>query len=342
MNETVKRFWGSFPKDSFTELGIPARLKRDAQSWNDWQLFCDRFGGTQNLYSTVYGLEEPANYKSAIIDKLFFEFDADEGEYSNDLKAEVIRGLDWMRDNTDFHPNLVFSGRRGIHFDIEFEPINLHYGSRCLQRMIENIEKLSGCQFICDGSRNGTAQMRRIPGSRHQKTGLFCIPVTEEEVRHLSPKQLLELAKVPRVLDYRQPKSIMLREALLTIDHQLEMKRMLERLLPPLPVAKSTPDCLAFQAASGTVKAGQRDFVLVGLVNALKEQGYDQFDAQAWLLNNWLPKNEPKPDDKDWVKYKVEYHWERNRSSCAWFSKAKLPLCDSCPVRQRIVALKAN
>lgn len=324
----------------FFEMGVPARLKRDAKTLQDFNNFINKYK-SQNLYTSVYGFVEPLNYNSAVVDKLFFEFDADDGDFNDELLNDVRRFISFIHKFTDFRPSYFFSGRRGIHVIVHCNTVKLLNPSVCTQVLIENIEKLSGCKFICRGSRNGVAQMRRIPGSKHQGTGLFCIPVSEQDLIDLSADDILNMARHPPTRWFSVKNSYDLTRSFFDVDKKIEDNKLVSNLMPRINM-QMINDCIAVEEAKGGVNYGNRDFTLVGLIYYYKNMGLSQNETTNLLIKDWLPLNDPKPDDERWVKYKVKYHYNRFGHACNWFSKANIPLCGECPVRKRMERMEIN
>lgn len=326
LDEYYKSFNGLY-----FEMGIPARLKRDAISQEDYWTFINKFKG-QNLYTTVYGLREPANYYSAVVDRIFLEFDGPGKTFNEELRQDFVKFLEYLNRNTDVVPQIFYSGNSGFHVVINFKPIELVNPSKCIQRVIANMKKLSGCEYLDLNANNGLSQMRRIPNSLNHKTKLYAIPLKMEEVMLMSCEDIMTLAKTPRDFWNASGLSRNIPEALGMVDHWLEKKVALRLLQGPSEAfLEHTGPCSCHIPILNGVEVGNRDIALVGLVYYCKSIGHNMDSAfeYLWLWHSTKNK-EVKEDDKDWIKYKIRYHWNRNGKSCRWFKKAGYEFASDC------------
>lgn len=316
MDEHFKSFNGLY-----FEMGIPARLKRDAQTVEDYYSFQNKFKGC-NLYTSVYGMTEPANYKSALVDHIFLEFDGEDKNFDDRLLHDFRQFLEYLQGETDICPQVFYSGNSGFHVVIWFNPVNLSNPHKAIQRLVENLKVLSGVKYLDLNANNGLAQMRRIPNSQHQKTGLYAVPLSIEEVMFYTRDEIRLTAVSPRPWIGSSLSNDVPR-ALNIIDEKIERYNLLEMLKPPAPVREfNMENCKGFQAVQDGVPAGQRDHAAVGLVYALRGRGFTKDEAVAWL-KEWHEKNTGSEHGDDWIEYKVHYHYKRNQMApCIWFKKA--------------------
>lgn len=307
----------------FFEMGIPARLKRDAQTIEDYYSFQNRFKGC-NLYTSVYGMTEPANYKTAVVDRIFLEFDGEDKNFDDRLLADFRQFLEYLQRQTDIVPQVFFSGNSGFHVVIYFSPLSISNPHKAIQRLVENLKALSGVKYLDLNANNGLAQMRRIPNSQHQKTGLYAVPLSIEEVMFYTRDEIRHLAVSPRPwigssLSNDVPRALNL------IDEKIEKYKLLEMLKPPVPVKEfNLENCKAFAAVQDGVPSGQRDMALVALVYALRSKGFSREESYSWLWE-WHEKNNgtPQSGDDEWIRYKIDYHYKRPQiKPCIWFKKA--------------------
>ncbi|HNR25402.1 MAG TPA: hypothetical protein PKI66_01660 [Methanobacteriaceae archaeon] len=145
-----------------------------------------------------------------ILDKIFFDFDLD---YNNRAKEElknratlsskrdfILKLLEagrikepikqakdtarYIQDTYGGEPFLVFSGSKGCHLYIYFNPVSLEHPKETLIRMTRDLRDRGLFNFntdeepgLLDTSPVGdVARISRLPGSRHPDTGLYCHP----------------------------------------------------------------------------------------------------------------------------------------------------------------------
>ena len=232
----------------YFELGIPARIKRDAQTPEDIEKFRNKYMG-KNIYISVYKYaswdekEKHPDYETAIVDKLFFEIES-EGKNSNfneEVHGEEQKLLIKMKELKIPYPEILFSGRRGYHNLLYFPPVKLRNINETLKRGVENIfQKEMGIKNICLGSQKGTTQMKRLVNSHHSKTGLYAVPISPEEVLLSDYKKILELAKKPRKIDFEKNFFLPLHDYLLNIDGLITREHIEENKVKE-PLKKTSP-----------------------------------------------------------------------------------------------------
>lgn len=105
---------------------------------------------------------------------------------------------------------LFFSGNKGFHLEIDYRSyldkpyFDLHLIYRELYKKFEKLIKPEKNKSTMDGSIYSIRRMWRYPNTRHSKTGLYCMPLTADELR-LPIDQILRLAKEPRKIDIPSP-----------------------------------------------------------------------------------------------------------------------------------------
>ncbi|MHA1868723.1 MAG: hypothetical protein ACTSXD_11820 [Candidatus Heimdallarchaeaceae archaeon] len=180
--------FSTFPR----EVGPPRKVVTDMKQFLD---YINLYNGKRKaLYTSIYMFknineEWKPDYNSAIVDKLYFDFD----DKSCNAWEECNR-----LHQTCFEQNLkhivVFSGR-GYHLYI----FTTHYNPTYKKEAIRGgqtyfIDKLN---LTVDRQVLGNvAQLARIPNTYHSKAKRFCIPLTKEQfekgdkfIKHLAKEQ---------------------------------------------------------------------------------------------------------------------------------------------------------
>lgn len=153
-----------------------------------WQRYCNELQGE---HGEIYG-----NWP--------FDFDHD-----TDLgiaQRDCIRVYDLLSKRINpKNIRLYFSGSKGFHLEIDYRAymdrpaFDLHLIYRELAQKFERMIKPERNSSTLDHSIYSLRRMWRYPNTRHSKTGLFCIPLTADELR-LPLDKIRELAKNPRVV----------------------------------------------------------------------------------------------------------------------------------------------
>lgn len=158
----------------------------------------DSCNGKRNVFRSVYHFDFLKNgkpdYSDIIISFIFVEFD---GKNSYEVSQKLA--LDLSYDNIKFRIN--FSGRRGFHFYISTEHKDMDRKTY-LRLLYEYIINKYGIANDMDSCTIGNIrQLRRVENTIHPRTGLYCIPITYQEMLFLSFDEIKELAEKPRNFD---------------------------------------------------------------------------------------------------------------------------------------------
>jgi len=167
-----------------------------------------------NVYASVYSYtasipdKKPApGYvypytESAIIDRIFIDFDKDlteraKKEYDNLIsissKQEFYQRLieqgqakapineakkvhKYIKDNFGGDPTLIFSGAKGSHVYIHFEPIKLNNPKNTIVHFVNTLEKVLNLNYMDGAVKGDFSRVSRIPTTQHPKTSLYVHP----------------------------------------------------------------------------------------------------------------------------------------------------------------------
>nr|URC17323.1 MAG: prim-pol domain superfamily protein [Helarchaeota virus Nidhogg Meg22_1214] len=171
------------------EVGFPKRvLVRSREEMMD---LINKYNGGKHCYVTVYGFREAnhlrATYPTAVVDKVFFDLDG-EGALDDAIKLT----LDAIDDGIK-HVNF-FSGRKGFHhYRWCTEPVNKKNALRSYVAHVEEKLDLKSNDFHIKGD---LSQMARVPFTVHLKSGLYCVPVTLDDL-YAGKDHVLKLARTP-------------------------------------------------------------------------------------------------------------------------------------------------
>ena len=156
------------------ELGPPRRTFTDKL---EAVKFINKYNGMKKaVYKTVYKFEEmngiKPNYNSAIIDRLFFDFDK-ENAYEEAKRFHL-----YLLGENIKH-TLTMSGR-GYHIFVK----TIQYKPQYSKSVIYNAQHhfIDKLELHCDHQVVGdNARLCRVPNTYHTKAKRFCIPLTKEQ-----------------------------------------------------------------------------------------------------------------------------------------------------------------
>lgn len=147
-------------------------------------------------------IEQAKSNDGVIFDNIFIDFDSDEeaGRDANKSLGEAIRTAKYLQDELGLDVLVNFSGRKGGHIHILFNPITLKYPKEVLKSFCLQLD--SNCKVTSDSNVYDKIKgLMRIPCSKHNKSGYYghFIDLNDEEAikdvmlnAEYSPMHLIE------------------------------------------------------------------------------------------------------------------------------------------------------
>jgi len=182
--------FNTFPR----EVGPPRKIVNNLKEWLD---FVNMHNGKKKaIYTSIYMFEniftnspKRPDYESAVVDKLFFDFDdkiCNAWEECNKLHQECL--------NLNLKHMIIMSGR-GYHLYIFCKEEKLDNKKEAIRGgqlfFVNKLNLTTDMQII-----GNVAQMARVPNTYHLKARRFCIPLTQTQfekgdryVKNLALKQ---------------------------------------------------------------------------------------------------------------------------------------------------------
>ena len=164
--------------------------------------------GNEPIYRSVYLYDETAfeyvQEKGSLknffgvryIDKI--PVDIDKQDRSDEKTLDILRGIIYELENADMNSNCFqsyFSGS-GYHLILSGDLFNFQPGNDLPYIVKQTMKKLMPDIDSSIYMRTGIYRLQHTP---NQKTGLYKIPLTRDEVMNKNPKEIFELAKDPRL-----------------------------------------------------------------------------------------------------------------------------------------------
>ena len=189
----------------YFKVGFPRQkiLKLDKEGRNFFKESIKRLNGLTNIYRSLYDFVDYPGADTAIIDKVYFDFDCD-GDDPSRCQRDVKKLSDYLSDE-GFSYSIFFSGN-GFHLFLYTEKIlssELQNPKAALANVWDfYVEKLN--INVDEKPRGDVVRICRVPNTVNKKTGRFCIPLFPSELE-LSRREIFELAQKPRksVASYR-------------------------------------------------------------------------------------------------------------------------------------------
>ena len=266
--------------------------------------------GDEPLYRSVYLYDESAleyvNQKGSLknffgvryIDKI--PIDIDKQDRSDEKTLDILRGIILELEHADIAEHSVqcyFSGS-GYHIMLAGELFNFKPGNdlpfivkATLKKLIPDI----------DSSIYMRTGIYRLQHTVNQKTGLYKIPLSRNEVMNCSPEDIQELAKGKR-LDYEYH--------ILEGDSELENKVVTEvpdiRVFNKISEPNKIIPCVQSMLNQGAIE-GSRHITAMRIVSHFKRHGIPSHYAKVCMLH-WNNKSMPE----DGILEMVENVYNRN------------------------------
>lgn len=197
--------FNSFPR----EVGSSRKIVKSKEEMIDW---INASNGYKDCYTSVYKFNQlqqsgksrtRADYYSAQVDKVFFDFDIEEDNPErDDAYSSRESGLEALRDfhrdckKSNLKHSMFISGS-GFHGYIFAGYHVLEYKKQALQNahmhFINKLDLKIDRKIIGD-----LARITRIPNTFNLKREKFCVPLTSDEVMNMEPDELFKLADSPR------------------------------------------------------------------------------------------------------------------------------------------------
>jgi hypothetical protein len=141
-----------------------------------------KLNGVTDLYRTIYNFNDWPGWDSAIIDKVYIDFDPEKENPESGRELFDTRKLHEYLIEQNVQHSLYFSGR-GFHI---FVAVNKIMPSQLKNpRMaVKNCHKylIEEAEIKPDPVTVDLMRIARLPNTKNMRTGLFCIPLAPEEL----------------------------------------------------------------------------------------------------------------------------------------------------------------
>lgn len=157
----------------------------------------DKLNGITGLYRTIYNFEGWPAWDNAVIDKIFVDFDPEKKKPNSQRELFDARRLHEYLTEENVQHSIYFSGR-GFHIFIAVNEVrsnelkNPRHAVRNCHQFFKEKAKIHPDPVTTDLRR-----ISRIPNTKNLKTGLFCIPLSGEEL-YWEIDEIRELARKQR------------------------------------------------------------------------------------------------------------------------------------------------
>lgn len=158
----------------------------------------------QPCYISVYSFDNwRSRPQSVVMDRIYFDLDSETNpQFAVDDSIKLIDGLKQHGVDTTCY----FSGKKGVAVYIDFEPMHIAPENK---KQVLSMAQLAltgkfGVRVDKDGGTLDTHvigdinRVSRLPNTKHQSSGMYCVPVTLDELKE-GIDNIREIAQKPRL-----------------------------------------------------------------------------------------------------------------------------------------------
>ena len=264
---------------------------------------------SRNKYSvfvSAYRYNTTDISKSDLYGDLYLDFD-NVNDFSK-VRADALTALSYLKIVYHINENQVhmyYSGNKGVHIIVPakilgIDPMPLLNG--VFKTIALSIKSFTPNKTI-DTQIYDNKRMFRIPNTIHEKSKLYKIPITPEELRNLPEEEIKNLAQQPRQLQFENVYEVN------NIAHQQFQRAIEEYYLLDKESRKDkrfkskydfTPPCIQYILENGA-EEGQRNITIACLTGFCKNSG-KSLNETIDFISEWNSNNSKPTGDQEMKK----------------------------------------
>lgn len=312
INPGIRASWDQHFKGKYNrDAGFPYRLGLDSpktpETWGLTLISMMKKGDRPCFATARHYIGKLLDSNEMSLDTLFLDFDHE--EHAEKAMKDAGLAYDFFSSKYDCEPRLLFSGSKGAHILLDLpEPkveSRKEVKAGVLERFLKDIIEPLGLETLDRKVPGDLVRMERISNTRHQKTGLWCIPLRREEL-NWDISRLKEMAMEPRIEPIEGCKpSCLLKEALEEIGDEVGAKvRLLDQAEKRERKAKMISRELGLDRRVRSASSERRSKHCPGITRALAGVGPNARHLSAFGLTAfWLHIGEFSPEKlRQWNK----------------------------------------
>ena len=248
-----------------------------------------------SVFSSAYRYSNKQIDKSDLFGDLYLDFD-DADNFEN-VRKDALTALSYLKivyHIEESQVQIYFSGNKGIHIIVPaklfgIEPMPLLNG--VFKTIAISIRSFTPNKTI-DTQIYDNKRMFRIPNTIHEKSNLYKIPLTPDELRTISHTDIQTMATQPRQLSFQKA---------IETNHiaEQQFKKAIEEFYTLDKEAKKdkkykakfnfTPPCIQYILTNGALE-GQRNISIACLTGFYKSSG-KSLNETIELISDWNDNN---------------------------------------------------
>lgn len=182
----IEHSWRKHTKDQFPrEFSNPNRLKYPIINQDHFNKVVSAYAPAHNCHVSVYSFSKWIRndkgvllYENARISTIFIDMDHENLDKALHETRKIVRYM------LPCVPRIYFSGNKGFAIYLDFNEIDLknHLKKPVIRSFLMNMKNHLDLQTIDKACFDGISRVSRIPNTINQKSGLYCIPLTEYDL----------------------------------------------------------------------------------------------------------------------------------------------------------------
>lgn len=248
-----------------------------------------------SVFSSAYRYSTTDLTKSDLYGDLYLDFD-DINDFTH-VKADALTALSYLKIVYHISENQVkiyYSGNKGVHIIVPakilgVEPMPLLNG--VFKTIALSIKSFTPNKTV-DTQIYDNKRMFRIPNTIHEKSKLYKIPITPEELRNLSEEQIKLLAQRPREIQVNtiyETNNIAQKQFQRAVEEYYILDKESKKDRRFKTKYNFIPPCIQYILENGAVE-GQRNITIACLTGFCKNSG-KSLNETIDFISEWNSKN---------------------------------------------------
>lgn len=298
----------------------------------------------QGLFSTIYQYPTDDPYIGGVISDFYMDFDCEETpDKARKEAVAVVKKLINDYEIPEENINIAFSGMKGISIIVNYKIFNAESSAdlpliwkSIAQELITKLKLKNADTSIYERRR-----LWRLVNSRHQKSGLYKIPLTLAELENLTVDKIKEMATKQREPFIKAEVHLIPKAEKLFNEHRNKVEKWLAQrkksFETELKATMDDPPCVKRRLEVGA-NAGSRNSFLFQLTvyyatKGLNEQDIIKIGYEFAKHCEQEPEPFPKGDEIESIVNSAIKGVQDKRYSVGCSSEALMDLCDreNCP-----------
>lgn len=251
--------------------------------------------GNRGVFVTAYMYDSKDQDNANLYGDFYLDFDyeiseADDKEQAfNLIRQEALAAVHYIRTIYGIERDQIriyFSGSKGVHIVVPKEALGVEPNKNLntiYKMMAEDIARLYSLTTL-DLKIYDNKRLFRLPNSIHQKTGLYKVRISYDELTRLSFSEIIELAKEPRL----DPRPVVHKIPRAQMEYNRYIKKLNDYLNRPRNTQVAikldyTPPCVEY-LLNNLVPQGQRNDTIAFLASFFKQTGMPKEQTEETLL----------------------------------------------------------